>query len=406
MTDFQYKAMDPTGHVVKGVLSADSEDMVVRRVRASGLYPISTRLAGSSPWQDILQLNWKIFKGTPYRSLSVATQELASLLQSGLELDRALGVIGDLRGAGSVGIAFLDARKRVRNGSSLAEALAQESVFPKFYIGMVRAGELGGTLGATIQRLADYLKRSFTVREAVLSALIYPLILVITAGVSISIILFVVLPEFEPLFANAGHSLPLPTQIVMGIGNALRHYGWILLLISFGGWMRFRALLKRDDYRRSFHAWLLRAPVFGTLITDLEIERLNRSLGTLLNAGVALPNALMLSREVLWNDEISNLIHRTATGLREGDTLAQHLSRSKLFPPTTLDLIQIGEETGQLAEMLIRQADLSEQHIKNQIDRLIALIVPTLTIGLGIVIAGLISSMLVAILSINDIALG
>ena len=270
---------------------------------------------------------------------------------------------------------------------------------------MVRAGELGGVLAPTLRKLADYLIRTQTIRDAVLSALVYPIILLVTAGLSVTFILTFVLPSFEPLFASAGRQLPLPTQIVMAISTVFRDFWWLGGLLIAGGTLWFRKALEDVAFHRKWHAFLLRVPALGRLLADIELERFKRTLGTLLASGTPLPSALHMSQEVLWNCEIAAVIKQTATSLREGDTLSRKLSQSGLFPPATLDLIEIGEETGRLDEMLLREADHDELQIRHHVDRLIALLVPALTILLGIVIAGLIASILVAILGVNDLAL-
>jgi general secretion pathway protein F len=288
---------------------------------------------------------------------------------------------------------------------SFAEALAADPVFPKFYVSMVRAGEHGGTLDVTLQRLTDYLSRTMAIREQITSALVYPSLLLLTAGGSIIVILVFVLPEFEPLFADAGKSLPMATRMVMGAGHVVRDYGWIFIGLIVAGVIGLRRALKTPANRLKWDAFVLKWPVLGKLFAAIEVERLMRTFGTLLSNGVPLPTALNLSKDVLSNTVLAAAVKDAAVSLREGERLAQRLARSKVFPAVTLDLIQIGEESGKLDEMLLRQADLDELRIKHKVDRALALLVPVLTITLGMMVAGLIASMLVAIISVNDLAL-
>jgi general secretion pathway protein F len=405
MPNFRYRAMTASGTVVKGLLEAPSETALVQQLRSEGHYPISAVPADrANAFESISQL-LKFEKRPSVRPLAVATQELSALLGAGISLDRALGVLADLREVGSLGTTFSKVRARVRDGGSFADALSDDPGIPKFYVSMVRAGEMGGALETALKRAADYLARSLQVRDAIVSALVYPIILLFSAGVSIVVILTVVLPQFEPLFAEAGRSLPLPTRIVMGIGDLFRDWWWLLLLAALAGWIWLRHSLSNPAFRQKFDTVLLRIPMLGPLFAEIEIERFSRTLGTLLANGVALPNALGLSRDVLWNKQIASVVASAATSLREGESLASQLSRSDLFPAVALDLIQIGEETGKLDEMLLRQADLDEQRIRHKVDRLIALLVPAMTIILGLIVAGLIASILVAILSVNDLAL-
>jgi general secretion pathway protein F len=327
------------------------------------------------------------------------------LLRAGLELDRALGILTNLSDIGTLKAPFEAVRNRVRDGASFADALAADPFFPKFYVSMVRAGEHGGSLDNTLQRLTDYLVRTMAIRESITSALIYPAILVVTMFISITVILVFVLPQFEPLFADAGKALPFATRVVMSIGDFVRFYGWIVILLLIGGFFLYREWVKKPENRLKRDALMLRLPVLGDLFRAVEIERLMRTFGTLLSNGVPVPSALNLSKDVLSNMVLANAVRDAAVSLREGERLAQRLGRSKVFPAITLDLIQIGEESGKLDEMLLRQADLDELRIKHRVDRALALLVPALTVLLGFVVAGLIASMLAAILSVNDLAM-
>lgn len=405
MAEFRYKALSASGAIIKGRITAASEAAVISHLRGEGHFPISAQADDGNDVASRLRRRLHLNSVISPRRLSIVTQELSDLLLAGLELDRVLGVIINLRDASALRPSLVAVRARVRDGSMLADALAAEPAFPKFYVSMVRAGELGGILAPTLRKLSEYLTRTLAIREAVLSALVYPIILLVTAALSITFILTFVLPSFEPLFASAGRTLPLPTQIAMGISDAIRGYWWLGALMSTGAVLWFQHQLEDARFRRKWHAHLLRLPMIGLLLADIELERFKRVLGTLLGSGVPLPTALNLSQDVLWNSEIAAAIKSAAQSLREGETLARKLAQSAFFPSSTLDLIEIGEETGKLDEMLIRQADFDEQRIRHQVDRLIALLVPGLTIGLGVVVAALIASMLVAILGVNDLAL-
>jgi general secretion pathway protein F len=405
MVQFQYRAMTGSGAVVRGVLDAPTQEQVVRQLRMRGLYPLDASEHGTGGLRGLFPRNFRFGARVTTRGLAMATQELSTLLRAGLELDRALGILVGLSDIGALKAPFEGVRNRVRDGMSFADALAADPVFPKFYVSMVRAGEHGGSLDVTLQRLTDYLGRTVAIREQITSALVYPSLLLLTAGASIIVILVFVIPEFEPLFADAGKSLPLPTKIVMGAGDAVRDYGWMFLLLVAGGIFALRRALQKPANRLKWDGFKLRWPILGNLFAAIEVERLMRTFGTLLSNGVPIPTALMLSKDVLSNTVLSAAIKDAAVSLREGERLAQRLARSKVFPPVTLDLIQIGEESGKLDEMLLRQADLDETRIKHKVDRALAMLVPVLTIGLGMVVAGLIVSMLVAIISVNDLAL-
>ncbi len=393
------------GTVVTGMLQAPSQAAAVQQLRSLGHYPISATDAEAQGWRQWFNRELKLRRGPRQRDLAIATQELAMLLHAGLELDRALSILVGLGEIETLREPFTAVLTRVRSGASLGDALAANPAFPKLYVSMVRAGEMGGNLEATLLRLAEYLARAAAIRDTVSSALVYPIILLCTAGLSIMVILIFVLPEFKPLFDEAGKSLPFATQVVMGIGDFLGAYWWALLVLIAASVYAFRRALKEPDFHRRWDTFKLKLPLLGPLWTKMEVERFSRTLGTLLGNGVALPVALGMSAETLSNSVIAQAVRQTASSLREGEGLAARLARTQVFPPIALDFVRVGEETGKLDEMLLRQADLYERNIKHTVDRLLALLVPVLTILLGMMVAGLIASILVAILSINDLAM-
>jgi len=404
MARYRYRAVTASGATVNGVMDADSESAAAQKLRAQGQYPLTLRASGTDALRRLLDRELPFRRKPSMRALATVTQELAALLGAGLELDRALGIIVKLGDIGALREPFQSVRAKLRDGASLADAMAQEGSFSKFYVGMVRAGEYGGTLEATLKRLGDYLMRSLAVYETVTSALIYPVLLLITAGISIVIILVFVLPEFEPLFAEAGKQLPLATRIVMDVGDGVRNYWWLLFAAALTAILLARWALSRPQVALRWDRFVLRIPVFGRLIGQIEAERLSRTLGTLLTNGVALPAALELAKDAAQNTAVAKALGDTATGVREGKSMAWRLDQAAIFPPAMIDLVKIGEESGKLESMLLRQADLDEQRIRLTIDRLLAILVPALTIVLGMIVAALIASLFVAILSINDLA--
>ena len=287
----------------------------------------------------------------------------------------------------------------------MADALGELPAFPKFYVNIVRAGEQGGDLQAALEQLGEYLGRSLAVRESVISALIYPSLLLATTGVSIVVILVFVLPSFEPLFAEAGRSIPASTQFVMDTGHFMTNWSWAVLLGLALAVIALKRSLKEPGFKRQWDGLMLRLPLIGGLLAKMDIERFSRTLGTLLKNGVSLPQALVITADTLANSVIAGAVSGAAAGLKEGEALSRHLRDSKAFPRLALDMMLVGEESGQLDGMLLRQADLYEREIKHSIDRLVALLVPCLTIFMGLIVAGLIGSILVAILSVNDLAI-
>jgi len=405
MALFRYRAIAATGGIVTGTLVASTRAGVADALRRQGHVPIAATEVGTRTLSDRLPALLAKSKQPSLRALTTATQELAALLGAGLDLDRSLATLSALSDIKALHPAFAAARQKIRDGASFADALYEQAIFSPFYINMVRAGERGGSLDTTFDVLANYLARTLAVREAISSALVYPAVLVATAGLSVVVILGFVLPEFAPLFAESGRQLPLATRIAMDLSSAFRDFWWVLLLLVLGLALAARSASRNPILRAKVDALLLKLPVLGDLLLSLEVERFCRTLGTLLKSGVSLPEALQFSSAVLRNKVLSDTVAVSAVSLREGEQLSVKLRASGIFPALTLDLIQIGEETGQLDEMLVKQADLDAQRLRHRLDRLLALLVPVLTIGLGFIVAGLIASMLVAVLSVHDLAL-
>jgi len=269
---------------------------------------------------------------------------------------------------------------------------------------LVRAGELAGALDEALRRAAEYQERAHLLTESIKSALIYPIILIATAGLSITFILTTVLPEFKPMFAEAGQALPLPTRIVMVAGDLVGSYGWAILLLACLSGFGLKRLLKRPVFRQRWDSGLLRFPVIGGIVLRTEIARFSRTLGTLLASGLPLPAALATTHDVLGNRAMADAVQAMARDLRAGEGLSDLLRRTTLFPGLVVQLVRVGEESGKLEDMLLRQAEIYDREVARTIERLMAALVPGLTIGLGLIVAGIITSILLAILKVNELA--
>lgn len=403
MTSFRFKALQPDGKAISGRLDGENAEAVVQQIRSKGLLPISVSTASPPHLGEWLSWGRSRQRGGG-QVLAIATHELATLLEAGLPLDRALTTLVNLDEVKPLRVAFTAVRDRVRSGASLADAMTPEAVFPKLYVSMVRAGELGGALDKTLPKLGDYLLRAQAVRDAVISALIYPGMLTLTGLLSISVILLFVIPQFEPLFRDSGKEMPAMLSFVLLMSTLLEGIWWGIILAGIAVVFTFRRKLAQPDFRLRFDVLLLKVPILGKILKAMEMERFSRSLGTLLASGVDLHAALRITRDTLANRSISAVVGAAAVSLREGEGLADKLAKSGVFPELTIDLIRVGEETGTLEQMLQRHADLCERGLKHSIDRLLALLVPSLTIVFGIMVAGLVGSMIFAILSVNDLA--
>jgi general secretion pathway protein F len=295
---------------------------------------------------------------------------------------------------------------RVRAGNSLADAMAaQTGMFQPYYIGMVRAAEASGSLDTTLRHLAELLERTDAAREQVKSALIYPLLVLATGAGSIAILFEFVIPRFRPLFDGAGTELPFATRIVLGISDGMQTYGLLILVAMLLLALLWRRHISKPEGRKRWHHRLLKLPLLGTLVVKTEVSRFGRTLGTLLRNGVSPLSALLITQETITNLALRDELAGVVDSVKEGKGLAEPLLQTGIVPTLAVNLIRVGEETARLDDMLLKVADIYEQETKRGVDRLLALLVPAVTIGLGVVVALVIGSILTAILSVYDLAL-
>lgn len=404
MARFRYKATTPAGDVETGEIEVQDEAAAVQRVQALGLIPIrieAARLAGPTSGGGM-----RLFarRRVGQQQLGELTRELATLLRSGLPLDRALEILIDMAQAPPLKALLTTIRDDVRGGAALSKALeAHPDVFGRFYLGMVRAGEAGGALGSVLERIAEFMERSKELRDTVSSALIYPTILVLASVTSVLLLLVFVVPQFSQMFEQSGKALPLPTQIVIGAGEWLRQYWWAIPLGLWLGYRYFAWQMKNPERKSVWDGRLLRLALVGDLLAKVEVARFARTLGTLLTNGLPLLQALTIVMETVGNNVIASGLGAVREQLKAGQGLSKPLLAQGVFPPLAVHMIGVGEETGQLDVMLARIADIYDREVSLAVKRMLALLEPVLILGLGLVIGGIILSILLAILKVNTL---
>jgi general secretion pathway protein F len=407
MPSFRWSAVDPGGDVVRGVMEAPDRAAVVERLQRQGQTVLRADPAeGRRGWVDLLQIEFGRNRGLDKTALSEVTRELAIMLAAGQDLDRALRFVAENTRNARARRVLGAVRDKVRSGSSLAAALAAEPrSFSKLYVGLVRAGEAGGTLPATLDRLATLLERERSLSANLRAALTYPALLVAAAIGSIFLLLDYVLPQFTPIFEQAGAELPAATRALMTIGMVVGAAAPWLLLAALAGGVIARQLLARPAYRLKFDRLLLRVPVAGGLLRETLAARLTRTLGSLLQNGVPLITALGIAKEALGNLAAAAAVDAAAAGAKGGGGLARPLAAAGLFPARTIHLLQLGEEAAQLSSMALKAADIHDEQARLMMQRLVALAVPSITIAMGLAVAGIVSALLTAMLSLNDLAM-
>jgi general secretion pathway protein F len=402
MPVFEYKAVSPAGDTVQGTMEAGSLERVIAKLQEAGNIPLQAREAGKGGFSLSVLRSGR--RGVGAREVGEFTQQLATLLGAGLPLDRSLQVLLELTDNQRLRRMVADVRERVREGGSLSDALeAQHGTFSRLYINMVRAGEIGGTLDATLDRLTEYLERSKELRDSVISALIYPILLILLAAGSLILLLVYVIPQFTPIFEELGGDLPLITKMVLAVGGVLQNFWWGLIGIAVLAIAWFKRMLADPPRRLRFDTRILTVKWVGGLLAKLEAARLSRTLGTLLVNGVPLLSALSIARNVVINTRMREDVEDASREVKTGGGLARNLAKGGRFPRLALQMISVGEETGQLDGMLLKVADTFDRDVRNTIDRLLSVFTPVVTLLLAIMIGTIVLSVLLAILSINEL---
>lgn len=403
MALYRYKALNARGELLDGQMEAAGEADVASRLQEQGHLPVEARLAsegtGDSAWRMLLRP--KPFAGA---RLVQFTQQLATLLAAGQPLDRALSILLELPEDEAAKRTIEDVRDAVRGGASLSAALdRQHGTFSRLFVNMVRAGEAGGNLHETLQRLADYLERSRALRARVINALVYPAILLAMVGLSLLFLLGYVVPQFSAMYDSLDAELPWFSRLVLGLGVFVRDW-WILFIV-----VPLLVLLWLDRKRRDpatmrrFDGWLLQRKLAGPLVARLDTARLARTLGTLLRNGVPLLPALGIARNVLDNRVLAADVDAAADEVKNGIGLSVALGKGKRFPRLALQMIQVGEESGALDAMLLKTADTFEQETSVAMDRLLAALVPVVTLVLALVVGLVIMAVLSPIYDLTNV---
>jgi general secretion pathway protein F len=408
MPTFRYRAIGPAGDLQSGVMDAATEAEVVARLQSQGSLPMRAEPAQSEGWLSALwRAEFASAPGLRRQETANFVRELATMLSAGQDLDRAFAYLHETAPNARVRAMTGGLRDKVRDGSPLADAMAgYPRGFSRLHVAMVRAGEASGQLAPTLGRLADLLERQQRLAAAVTSALIYPCLLIVVAVGSITLLLTEVLPQFVPLFEQSGAKLPPSTQFLIAAGGFVSQYAAYILLGIAVLVLLARAALRFPPFRLATDRFLLRLPIVGRLVREILAARFTRVLGTLLTNGVTLITALEFVRDAVGNRAAMVAVDEATTIARAGGGLARPLATAQVLPARTTHLLRLGEENAELGPMALRAADIHEEHTRIALQRLVALLVPAITIIMGIAVAGIVTSLLTAMLSLNDLASG
>jgi general secretion pathway protein F len=402
MPVFSYKAIGRDGKSCEGTLEAGGLDLASRQLRSQGLTLLKLDAGSSNATQAAATLSGK--PPTRQEILSM-TSELAVLLRAGLPLDRALKVLIDMAAAPSMHQLLLELLAEVKGGKALSQALQpHEQLFGTFYINMVRSGEASGHMSKVLERLVEYLENAKSTRDSVVSALIYPAILFFVAVLSIVGMLGFVVPQFETLFADMGEALPAMTKMVIAFSEFVKSWGWLVAIIAVGLGVYFRRWAATEEGKAKVDSRLLSVPLMGNIIFEFEVSKFARTVGTLLGNGVSLLKAISIAIDTVDNYVIKEALNVLPPAVKAGKRMSVALENTGMFTPMVIQMIRVGEESGSLGEMMLELARVFDAHVQSGVKRTLTLLEPVLILFMGFFIAIIIISILMGILSVNDLA--
>jgi general secretion pathway protein F len=406
MGTFQYTATDSAAKIVRGSMEASDERAVVTWLRANGYYPIKVGQPGvvTEARPGLVGFPTRLGRAPSTQDVLAFTQQLATLLEAGMELDRSLAILLDLTDNQRFRTILRGILADIQAGSSFADSLVKHPrLFSRLYVNMVKAGEASGVMEVILLRLAGFLERSKTVRDEITSAMIYPLLLLLVGGGAIVVMMNFVIPRFAQIFADAKQLMPLPTRILLAISAFTTDYWWIVLAVIVVAWIALRAYLQMEQGKVRWDEFKLQLPLLGSLVREIEVSRFARTFGTLLQSGVPVLAAVAIVKETVTNRVIAGAMVRLQEGVKRGEGISGPLRATGAFPSFSIHMAKVGEETGKLEEMLIRVADTYDERVRRTVKRLTSLLEPVLILSLGAIVGFIVLSMLLAIFSINEL---
>ena len=399
---FYFRAVGSDGKVRSGSLSAETERMVARELQKQGLTPV---YVGTTEKKSA-DLKLPSFGGSHKRDVLFFTQELSTLLSSGVPLDRALAITAEITERTHFRFIVLDILRVLKGGRSLADSLGTHPEhFSDLYVNMVRAGEAGGSLAQIFERLAEFERSKDDLRGYIISSMIYPGLLALVGLSSILVLLTFVVPRFASVFEDSHMKIPVPTMLMLEASKFIKAWWWVAALVITAFTAAFRVYISGTAGRLWWDRWRLGIPLLGDALRKAETARFARAMSTLVANSVPLVQSIGISAGILNNKIISGALRQVSLGVKRGEGIAGPIRKAAVFPPLAAHLLTVGEETGKLDMMFSRMADIYEADTRSAVKRFTALFEPAIILIMGILVGALILSMLLAITSINEVAI-
>ncbi len=390
---FQYKVKDKGGKLVEGSIEAETADLVVSKLRSMGYTPINITQQSGVNVNKELKLPG-LSDRIKLKDVAVFSRQFATMINSGLSLLRSLNILAEQTESKPLAEVVSQVRLDVERGASLSQALAKHpKAFPRLYVSMVKAGEVGGALDSVLLRLAETIEKQVELRRKVKSAMTYPCVVAALVLIIVTAMLLFVIPMFQNIYKELGGTLPAPTQILIDISKILRQFWYIIFAIEIGAAFAFRRWINSEEGRKQWDAVKLKVPVFGKLVRKTALARFSRTLSALVRSGVPILESLDIVADTSGNNVVAEAVRDTQAGVKQGEPLSRRLEDHDVFPPMVVQMMAVGEETGALDEMLDKIADFYDAEVEATVDALTSLIEPLLIVVMGVCVGGMIISL-------------
>ena len=416
MPNFTYEAMNSVGQPVKGDVEAGSADEAIAKVRAMGNFPTKLkekaarrgagdRKAAGARQQAGVRSTRRVAGSVSVKKLTQLTRQLATLVDAGLPILRSLRILEQQQKPGMLRVAIRLVAEDVEGGATLSEAMGRHpKAYDRLYVNMVRAGELGGVLDVILQRLADFMAKSQALKRKVIGAMIYPVVVITFAVLIVVGIMMFVIPQFEDIFKDMGSKMPAITRMLLHISNWIKaEFGWIYILFTPVVIFLTFKLLKLSEGGRYFVDNLkLHTPILGRIVGKTAVARFSRTLGTLLTAGVPILEAINITRETSGNEVFARALGRVHDGIREGENFAEPLRQARVVEPMVVNMVDVGEETGELDQMLTKVADTYDDEVETLVASMVSLLEPIMVITLGVIVGFIVVALFMPMVGLLD----
>jgi len=407
MPQFAYEALDKGGKQVKGVIEAQSEDVIIEKLRGMGFFPtkvVQHKVKASDMDLLALPILRTIFHRIKSKHVMTFTRQLATLIDAGLPIIRSLNILQDQVESVVFKQKIEALAKDIEGGATLSDAMAKHPrVFDKLYVNMVRAGEIGGVLETVLNKIAEFLEKRQALKGKVKSAMMYPVVVMVLAGGIVAFILLKILPKFTEIFQQLGAEMPWLTMQLIHASYILANKAHYVIIALFLVWYIFKSIYKTDTGKYTIDAATLKLPVFGELFRKVAIARFAGTLSTLITSGVPILQSIDIVRETSGNEVITKAMDKVYMSVKDGETIHEPLSKCKVFPPLVCHMVAVGEETGAIDQMLTKVAEAYEREVEDTVEALTSILEPVLIVFLGVLVGTIVVALYLPLFTLPSV---